>query len=75
MEQLSGEFKLANATREVRIGSAKLDVLNYADEKAVDLIVIGNHSRHGLARLLGSTASALLHYAPCDILTVHLGED
>jgi universal stress protein A len=40
-----------------------------------DLIVIGLHGRHGLPRLmLGSTANAVLHGAPCDVLTVRIAE-
>ena len=38
------------------------------------LIVIGAHGRHALPRLmLGSTANAVLHGAPCDVMTVRVG--
>lgn len=53
-------------------GSTKGELLRYAREQQVDLIVIGSHTRRGLARLLGSTASAVLHHAPCDVYVVRL---
>ena len=43
-----------------------------AEEHAVDLIVIGSHGRHGLQRILGSTASGVLHTATCDVLAVRI---
>ena len=43
------------------------------DEILADLIVVGSHGRHGLALLLGSTASGVLHGAPCDVLAVRVG--
>ncbi len=60
--------------RRVEIGSVKSQILWTAKELEVDLIVLGSHSRYGLARLLGSTASAVLHGAPCDVLTVRCSE-
>ena len=40
-----------------------------------DLIVIGSHGRHGLPRLLlGATANAVLHGAPCDVLVAWIRE-
>jgi universal stress protein A len=41
-----------------------------AEELDADLIVLGTHGRHGLGLMLGSTANAVLHGAPCDVLAV-----
>lgn len=50
-------------------------IADYANENDVDLIVIGLHKRTGLLNsLLGNTASGVLNYADCDVLTVMLGE-
>ncbi len=38
----------------------------------VDLIVLGSHGREGIQLLLGSTANAVLHGAPCDVLAVRV---
>ncbi len=56
----------------VEMGSTKQEILRTAEEKAVDLIVIGSHGRHGLGRLLGSTANAILQGARCDVLSVRI---
>lgn len=52
--------------------STKEGILKVAAEQKVDLIVVGSHGRHGLALLLGSTANAVLHRAPCDVLAVRI---
>jgi len=53
-------------------GSPKDELLRFAEEQEVDLIVLGSHGRHGLDRLLGSVASGIINRAGCDVLTVHL---
>lgn len=58
--------------RWVEIGSPKLEIVRVAEEKDVDLIVVGSHGKHGLQLLLGSTASGILHHARCDVLAVRL---
>ncbi len=44
---------------------------NFARDNDVQLVVMATHERKGLQRLLGSTANAVVHSAPCDVLTVH----
>jgi universal stress protein A len=56
----------------VRLGSTRREILDLAAEQHVDLIVIGSHGRQGIQRLLGSTANAVLHGAPCDVLAVRI---
>ena len=55
-------------------GSVKSSIVDYAENNQVDLIVIGRHGRHGISRLLGSVANAVLHHAPCDVLAVRVGD-
>lgn len=55
----------------LEFGSVKNEVIRVAQEQRIDLIVTGSHGKHGLALLLGSTASAILHGAQCDVLIVH----
>lgn len=52
--------------------STKEGILGAARDHGADLIVVGSHGRHGLALLLGSTANAVLHGAPCDVLAVRI---
>lgn len=54
----------------IEFGSTKNEILRVAHEKNIDLIVTGSHGKHGLALLLGSTASAIMHHAECDVLIV-----
>lgn len=53
-------------------GNIEKEILRVAAERNVDLIVMGRHSRRGLAALLGSTANAVLHHATCDVLAVRI---
>jgi universal stress protein A len=56
--------------RHVSLGAPKQEIVDFARAQGIDLIVLGSHGRHGLARLLGSTASAVLNHAHCDVLAV-----
>ncbi len=60
----------ATAEQLVELGSTKVEILRIAEARGVDLIVIGSHGRHGWARVLGSTANAVMHGASCDVLAV-----
>jgi nucleotide-binding universal stress UspA family protein len=53
------------------IGSPFYEIIRYADEQKVDLIVIGTHGRGPLGHmLLGSVAEKVVRKAPCPVLTV-----
>jgi universal stress protein A len=53
-------------------GAPKQEIVQFAEQERVDLIVVGSHGRHGLSLLLGSTANSILHYATCDVMAVRL---
>lgn len=57
----------------VSIGPAADHIHRAATDKGVDSIIIGSHIRKGLARLLGSTANAVLHGSPVNVMTVRIG--
>jgi universal stress protein A len=54
----------------VIIGTPAVEIRRMAEELNTDLIVLGTHGRHGLGLMLGSTANAVLHGAPCNVLAV-----
>jgi nucleotide-binding universal stress UspA family protein len=55
----------------LREGDAWEEIVNTADEINADLIVIGTHGRHGLARaLLGSTAEHVVRTSHRPVLTL-----
>lgn len=55
---------------QVRMGEVKGEVLRFAADNQVDLIVVGSRGHNRLGALLGSVASAILNHAPCDVLAV-----
>ncbi|MGH1463138.1 MAG: universal stress protein [Neptuniibacter sp.] len=55
-------------------GHTETEIHRVAQEKGIDLIIIGSHGRHGLSLLLGSTANGVLHGANCDVLAVRVHE-
>jgi nucleotide-binding universal stress UspA family protein len=56
---------------EVREGPPHAEIVAYAAENAIDLIVMGTHGRTGLSHmLLGSVTERVVRTAPCPVLTV-----
>ena len=52
-------------------GTATGEIIKFAEEQEVDLIVMASHGRTGLRRLLmGSTAENVMRQAPCPVLIV-----
>jgi len=72
LRQLIEKQGMQDVDWSVEVGSVKWTIIDSAKQQNVDLIIIGSHGRHGLERLLGSTANAVLHAAPCDVLAVHI---
>ncbi len=58
----------------VLVGMPDTETHRLANEKSIDLIVVGSHGRHGFQLLLGSVSSGVLHGAPCDVLAVRVGK-
>ena len=57
----------------VLYGRPATEIQAQAEKIGADLVVVGSHGRHGLARvMLGSTANGVLHGAKCDVLTVRI---
>jgi nucleotide-binding universal stress UspA family protein len=56
---------------EVQMGWPFMEIIRYAREKKIDLIVLGTHGRSGLKHvLLGSVAEKVVRKAPCPVLTI-----
>lgn len=52
-------------------GTPTGEIVSFAKEEGVDLIVMASHGRTGLRRLLmGSTAENVMRHAPCPVLIV-----
>jgi nucleotide-binding universal stress UspA family protein len=56
----------------MRIGSPCAEIVRYAHNGDVDLIVMGTHGRGSTGRMvLGSVAESVVRKAPCPVLTIH----
>ena len=55
----------------VLVGSPFKEVILYARDNTIDVIILGTHGRGGLSWvLMGSTAEKIVRKAPCPVLTV-----
>ncbi len=56
----------------IRRGDVPEEIIKVAEEKGIDLIVMGTHGRKGLEKvLLGSVAERVVKGAPCPVMTVN----
>jgi len=59
------------AVTEVLIGNAAGEVMRYASEKRIDMIVIATHGLSGWRRFIsGSTTEQIVRQASCPVLTI-----
>ena len=70
LEDVGRAYGAPPARQYLERGHAPTQILRLAEDKGVDLIIVGSHGRHGWRLLLGSTANAVLHGARCDVLAV-----
>jgi universal stress protein A len=60
-----------SGTRAIVSGLTAPQIVRYANDQAMDLIVMGTHGRRGVAHLLvGSVAEHVVRTATCPVLTV-----
>ncbi|MFW8592029.1 universal stress protein [Glaciecola sp. 2405UD65-10] len=72
LEEVAGKFGLQVSNTHVECGDVADEIHNFANDKNVDLIVLGTHGRSGIKLLLGSTANAVLHGVKQDVLAVRM---
>jgi nucleotide-binding universal stress UspA family protein len=67
----SAQFKTNTEMVETSSASAADEIIKYAKEKEIDLIVVGTKGRSAMRKaLLGSVASKVVTYSPCSVLVV-----
>ncbi len=72
LEELRG---LGDVEYAVLKGIPYEEIINYAEQNGMDMIVMGTHGRKGLDRLFfGSTAEKVVKGAKCPVLTVRSKE-
>lgn len=68
MHELQPEYAM-------RVGHAPDEIVQFAADHGVSLIVMGTHGREGVARvMIGSVAETVVRRASCPVLTVHSPE-
>jgi universal stress protein A len=72
LASLSAKLGLDQSERLVLTGNIKSEVVRVAQDRGIDLIVIGSRERHGVSILFNFTEDTVLHAAPCDVLAVRL---
>lgn len=72
LEEVIKDIKVADEriNCKVGIGSAKDEILDYAQEINADLIVVGSHHPSTSTYLLGSTASAIVRHAKTSVFVI-----
>ena len=75
-EEMEGWVKMSandgiTTVTAVAHGRPFAEIIRYAQEHQIDLIIVGTHGRSGIDHLiLGSTAEKVVRKAPCPVLTV-----
>ena len=58
-------------TRVTRVGEPYIEILDYANQHQIELIVLGTHGRGPVGEMLiGSVADRVIRTAPCPVVTV-----
>ena len=64
-----------NVEKVVLKGIPYEEIIKFANNEKIDIIVIGTYGRSGLERLIfGSTAERVVRSAPCAVITVRIPE-
>ncbi|MDD3472467.1 MAG: universal stress protein [Syntrophaceae bacterium] len=72
-EELKPEIQ--NLSTHSRVGVPSAEIIKFAEDNAIDLIVMGTHGWTGIRHLiLGSTAENVVRTAKCPVLTVKSSE-
>lgn len=71
LKTLVSQIKGVEAESAVLIGTPHVEIVRYAREQEIDLIVLATHGRKGIAHaLIGSVAEKVVQMSPCPVLTV-----
>jgi nucleotide-binding universal stress UspA family protein len=72
MSRFVEENGLNDAETAVLVGDAGEELVKYAEENGIDMIIMGTHGRKGLEKIMfGSVAAEVVKKAKCPVLTVN----
>lgn len=64
---------LKGVERLVLKGVPHTEIIKFANDNQIDLIIMSTHQRKGMGRILfGSTAAQVVRFAPCPVLAVRI---
>lgn len=70
-EKFLEERNISGVTTVVRFGNPGLEIAEYAEQSAADLVIIPSHGYQGVKRmLLGSVAERVIRHVPCSVLVL-----
>ena len=72
LKALATKYQIKPDDCHVTVGKPAGTVHTFAEDKNIDLVIVGSHGKHGLQLLLGSTATSILHGSNCDVLAVRI---
>jgi universal stress protein A len=72
MRALGKKHGIPEKNQIIKFSAAKVAILEEAESRKADLIMLGSHGRQGMNLLLGSTANAVIHTAKCDVFAVRI---
>ena len=70
MKYLGDALNIPSKQLHVEVGAVKKHIIDKVKELGCNLVIIGSHTPGALTTFLGSTAYAVIHQAPCDVLTL-----
>ena len=71
LEEIKPTVSGVKASYEIEFGSPTTSIVKFANERDVDLIVMGTHGRTGWRRVtMGSVAEAVVRSASCPVLAI-----
>lgn len=71
LKHLTQQIENIAVESEVLIGTPHVEIVRFAREQDIDLIVLATHGRKGIAHaLIGSVAEKVVQMSPCPVLTV-----
>ncbi len=72
MARFVEENALNDASTTVIVGSAGEEIVKFAEENGIDMVIMGTHGRKGLEKIMfGSVAAEVVKKAKCPVLTVN----
>lgn len=71
LDDIAQDESTMKIEKKVSVGVAKHEIVNYAKDEDMDLIVMGATGKGAIERaLVGSTTTYVVNHAPCNVLVV-----